>query len=335
MHAARKAKLEKESAEVMEGLEPRPWFDGAGGTGYIPGMGIGAEYRTDAELQRLLKVQAEEHQSGTGERLEAQIAILEAKIAKGSGDADALKKKLDLSQRLLKGAKGAEKLKERPAMKPGNGTFHGDGEKPFEYMGSEYMDEQGLRRMLRKADAEYQSKAGERMEAQIAAVNAKIAKGDGDADALKKKLELSQRLLKGAKGAEKLKERPVMKPPSKDATLAEEPAEHMPDAYLSAHDLERKLAKDDEAWEKSYVAKLEGEIPRLQAKIAKGDGDVDAVKKRLDLAGRLLKGALQVPKLKERAAFRGPTEVTGRLSGTVMLHPKNVRAMIRTIRASS
>jgi len=334
--AERTAKIEKQLAEVIETLGAKPWTDGAGGTGYIPGPGVGDLYMTELELERKLKNDFAAHAESAPARYEAEIASIEARLAKGGGDADALKKRADTLKRLLKGSLGEVKLKERKSFNPGNGAFRPESEKPLEYMGSEYLDAMGLRRALRKADEEHNAKTGERLEAEMAALDAKIAKGEGDVDAFKKRREMCGRLLTGFKGAVKLKERPAMKPPSTDVHLAsEKPLEHMHSAYFSAHDLERELAKADAEHWKLFAAKLEAEVPGLEAKVAKGEGDVDAAKKRLEVVKKLLKGEKGAEKLKERPALKGGVKVSNaRMSSTVMMHKINVHRMLKSMRAT-
>lgn len=182
---------------------------------------------------------------------------------------------------------------------------------------------------------EHEAAAGSRLEAEIADLEAKVAKGEGNVDVMKARAEMCKRLLQGAKGFAKLKERPPYKPTPGDYhpkyDLEHNPG-GKPDTYYSAHDLERKLAKDQGDWDKGYVGRLEAEIADLEGKVAKGEGNVDAMKSRIEMCKRLIAGAKGAEKLVERKKFKSkPSMSNAKLSPTVMLHPRNVASMMRTL----
>ena len=112
----------------------------------------------------------------------------------------------------------------------------------------------------------------------------------------------------------------------------------MPDVYLSAVELERKLREDDLVAAAARTKKLEAEVARLKAKEAAGTA-AEEEKTRLALAARLLKydkGSAELLKTRTGGAtFRSGSgeggAVGSRLSSTVMLHPVNVRRAMASL----
>ena len=110
------------------------------------------------------------------------------------------------------------------------------------------------------------------------------------------------------------------------------PVEHMPDVYLSAIDLQRKLVADSKAADEASAAKLKAQVEALAKKAAEGKIE-DLEKRRLDTGQKLLKGAKGLVKLAERHKFKnGAGDAVGsRLSSSVMLHPSVVRAALASM----
>jgi hypothetical protein len=58
--------------------------------------------------------------------------------------------------------------------------------------------------------------------------------------------------------------------------------------------------------------------------------DGDGAKRRLDIFSRIIKGEERAVKLAERPAMKpNPPTINFRMSGSVMMHPINVRAVLR------
>lgn len=118
--------------------------------------------------------------------------------------------------------------------------------------------------------------------------------------------------------------------PITPAAPLSKPAEHMPDQYLSVHDLPRKLAADAKAADEASLAKLQKAVETLAAKAAAGSID-DLGKRKLETGKKLLKGAKGSEKLQERKKFKlSAGDATGqRLSSSIMFHPSCVRAALK------
>lgn len=355
--------VEKKAAWVEKARESalgesisRQFFDGA--LEYIPGPGcVGSEYMTQHEVDRFLAKREEGHRARVIAAFEAKIEALKTKVA---GGADDLKGKLEITEKLLKGEHGAEKLKERPPFKPALSGFEPKHEKP-ERKPDEYATIHEVMRALDKADRERNKKELAAAEEALPKHEAALAAGVGDADKLKLAVEHTKRMIKGLKGLIVMGERPKFKPNSLDVQLASaKPAEHMPvrsdacrslcfffrfnylsltshprprprpqDVYMSAFELERKLKSEEAAWQVKHTEKLEAEAARLAAKAAAAPLD-DMQKRRSEIVTKLIKGEKSAAKLVERKKFRsGSGDATAsRFSSSVMLNKVNIRKML-------
>ena len=103
----------------------------------------------------------------------------------------------------------------------------------------------------------------------------------------------------------------------------------MPDVYMSALELERKLKSDDDAFAVKHLAKLEAEEAKLAAKAAAGTID-DNGKRRHEVIKKLISGEKSAGKLVERKKFKpGSSDCAGmRLSCSVMMHPLNLKSAL-------
>jgi hypothetical protein len=349
--AKRAAAMDKARAEVLDTLEDHAWFDGA--ITYIPPPSIGDEYLNVSDLERRLKGMKAEAAAKYTARLEGDLAALTALVEAGKGDvlkkrynmdADIAKRFCELYARLLKGEAGAAKLAERPAMKPGLGQFHPDSEKHAEHMPDPYITELELMRKLKKGELAHWEEFRERLVKEVEWLTANAENGDKlkargiDADMAKRKAEIYSKLIKGELAAAKLKERPEFKPNNPSwHPESEKQAEHMPDTYFSAVELDRELAKRDKVHWEQYKEKLTKEVEWLAANAENGDKlkarglDGDTAKRRVEIFSKIIKGQEKAAKLVERPALKpNPPTQAFRLSGTVMLHPINVRKMLRS-----
>ena len=156
-------------------------------------------------------------------------------------------------------------------------------------------------------------------------------------DIAKRKLEIYAKLVAGEKKMVALAERPAFKPNDKSwEPDSYKPAEHLHTKYFSAVELDRELARRDKRHWEEYTEKITKEVEYL--KKIKDDGeklkkwvlDADAAGKRIETLGRIIVGQGKEKALSERPAVKPsmPTSVT-RLSGTVMLHPLNLRKALR------
>jgi hypothetical protein len=345
------ATIEKDRAEMLENADGgHPWFDGA--IFYIPPPSIGAEYLNMTDLNRRLKAMEAEAAAKYKARLEGDAEKIKALMEGGKGDIlkkrynmdmDIAKRFVELYARLLAGEAAAEKLKERPAMKPSMGHWKADSEKPAEHLPDPYMTELELHRKLKKDEPAHWAAFKARLEAEIVWLNANMGDADKlkarsmDADVAKRKVEIFTKLIKGEDMLAKLKERPSFKPNNPSwHPESEKQAEHLPDRYFSAVELERELAKRDLAHWEAYTAKLEAEVAFLtknaedSEKLKKLALDSDGAKKRVEILGRIIKGQGAAKKLAERPAMKpNPPTINFRMSSTVMLHPRNVLVALR------
>lgn len=319
----KKAQLrETGRVEALEASVSRPLFDGR--LTYVPSPAVGAEYMTQYDVERKLKHEDELRRPARIAAYEAQMESLKAKVAAGDDNAKA---KLALTEKLLRGEKGGEKLDERPVFKRGlHGTEFQSG--PIEHLPEPYITEVELMRSLHKADEARPKQQLASFEEELPKLQAKIAAGEGDVDGLKKRLAYVQSSIKAIKGLEKLEERHEFRPTNRDAASGMSKAlEHLPEPYMSAVGLERHLKAKEAARGEQTIKALEAEIEKLQKKAA--DGSIDDIgKRRLEIAQKLLKGEkVAMTKLVERPTFKaGAGDPTAtRLSSTVMLHPLNVR----------
>ena len=207
--AKKAAWVEGARTEALAASQPQKYFDGA--MTYIPPPSIGADYMTQHEVDRMLRAREGEHRLEVIASLEARVEKLAAAAAGGAEDA---KPKLELAQKLLRGEKQWDKLAERGAWKGGAGAFTPASSKHAEHLPDAYRTELELMRDLHKEDLKRPEKDKERLEKEIPALEAALAAGKGDADQLKRRLEVAQKLLKGVKGAAKLQERVDFKPTS-------------------------------------------------------------------------------------------------------------------------
>ena len=202
-------------AKMMSDSVPRKMFDGA--MTYIPGPATGDEYMTPHDLERVARTKEAGHRDGRIAMLEGKVAALEGKAAKGED----VKEKLEKARLLLKGEVAEKKMLEERAdkkWKNGAGSFTPASSKHAEHMPDEYTTQFELMRKLHKADLERPLKDKARMEAELPRVQAQLAKGEGNADFLKKREGFLQAML-AAKLPNKddFKE---FKPSSKTVTLA-------------------------------------------------------------------------------------------------------------------
>jgi hypothetical protein len=202
-------------AKMMSDSVPRKMFDGA--MTYIPGPATGDEYMTPHDLERVARAKEAGHRDGRIAMLEGKVAALEGKAAKGED----VKEKLEKARLLLKGEAAEKKMLEERAdkkWKNGAGSFTPASSKHAEHMPDEYTTQFELARKLHKADLERPLKDKARMEAELPRVQAQLAKGEGNADFLKKREGFLQAML-AAKLPNKddFKE---FKPSSKTVTLA-------------------------------------------------------------------------------------------------------------------
>lgn len=348
----RAAVVEKAREEMIENATAgHAYFDGA--IMYIPPPTIGAEYLNVTDLGRYLKAMETEAANKYKTRLEEDLNKLKALMEGGKTevlkkrynmDADAAKRFCEIYERLLKGEAAAEKLKERPSFKPGMGPWHPDSEKPAEHMSDPYMTEFELLCKLRKDEVKHWEAFKVKLEAEIewltanASNDEKLKTRSMDGDMAKRKIDIYSRMLKGETATAKLSERPSFKPNNPSwHPESEKQAEHLPDKYFSAVELDRELARRDKKHWEEYKEKLEHEVEVLtkigddSEKLKSRGIDGDGAKRRIEIYSKIIKGEEASKKLLERPAMKpNPPTAQFRLSGTVMLHPRNVRAALRS-----
>ena len=202
-----------EESKAHDPKNPRK-LDGA--IMYIPGPASGDEYRTAHDLEREAREKEAGHRDARIAALEGAVAKLEAKAAKGED----VKEKLDKAKVLLSGEKKEKKmLEERTAKwKNGAGSFAPDSSKHAEHLPDEYQTEHELMRKLHKADLERPLKDKARMEAELPKVQAAMAAGKGDPDALKRREEFLKKMI--AAKIPKPEDVKEFKPPSRVVVLA-------------------------------------------------------------------------------------------------------------------
>jgi hypothetical protein len=200
-----------------------------------------------------------------------------------------------------------EKMMEESVPRP---NFDGSSSYiPPPAVGSEYMTQHEVDRLLKKKDEEHRLEVMANLEKRIE----KLAAAGDDAKA---KLETAKKLLKGEKQWDTLNERkPWCNGAGPFLPQSSKWPEHLPDEYRTEMEVMRALNKEELKQPERDKEKLEKEIPALEAKIAAGTGDVDMMKRRLEVARKLLKGVAGLGKLAERPDFKPPNvkvETAGR-----------------------
>jgi len=179
----------------------------------------------------------------------------------------------------------------------------------------------------------------ERVEKKIEWLNKNIDNAEAlkkmamDGDVAKRKVEIFTKLVKGEVMAAKLLERKPFAPTNPSwAPDSSKPAEHLPDKYFSDVELQRELSKRDKKHWEEYTEKISKEVEYLTKikddaeKLKKWALDGDTATKRVETLKLIIKGQKSEAKLAERPAQKPPQPLgVGRMSGTVMLHPINVR----------
>lgn len=179
-------------AKALEASVQRANFDGA--LTYIPGPATGAEYMTAHDLERAARVKEAGHRDERIAALEANVARLAARAAKGED----VKAQLDKAQQLHKGEVREKKMLEERADKKwvsGGGAFTPASSRHAEHMPDVYATELEVMRRLRKEDLERPEKDRARMAAELPRLQAAIGKGEGNVEALKRREEFLKRML--------------------------------------------------------------------------------------------------------------------------------------------
>ena len=143
------------------------------------------------------------------------------------------------------------------------------------------------------------------LEASVAKLEEKGAKGDD----VKEKLEKAKALLKGEKDEKKMLEERADKPwiggAGKFTPDSSKHPEYLPDEYLTELEVARKHSKEDKARPLKDKARMEAELPKLKAKIAAGEGDVDNMTRRLQFLEKMI--AAKIPKEEDIKPFKPPS----------------------------
>ncbi len=159
--------------------------------------------------------------------------------------------------------------------------------------GDEYMTAHDLERAARVKEAGHRDERIAALEANVARLAARAAKGE-DVKAAQEKAEL---LLKGEVREKKMLEERADKKWKGGAgsftPASSRHAEHMPDEYATELEVMRRLHKEDLARPEKDRARMAAELPRLQAAIAKGDGNVEALRRKEEFLKKML--AAKVP----------------------------------------
>ena len=340
-----------EESKAHDPKNPRK-LDGA--IMYIPGPASGDEYRTAHDLEREAREKEAGHRDARIATLEGAVAKLEAKAAKGED----VKEKLDKAKVLLSGEKKEKKMLEERTVKwkNGAGSFVPDSSKHAEHLPDEYSTELELMRKLHKADLERPLKDKARMEAELPKVQAAMAAGKGDPDALKRREDFLKKMI--AAKIPKPEDIKEFKPPSKVVVLASRcggglflrpiararphppfalsffspapygaPAEHIPNPYISLFELERKLKKDLKERDAKTLEAKAAEVEKLGKK--KADGTISEHEaRRLAAYTQIVKGEkAAIVMAAERKGFRAGagSGTASRLSSSVMFHPVNMK----------
>jgi hypothetical protein len=344
----RAAETEKRREEALAS-EPVMNLDGA--SMYVPPPGVGAEYLNSTDLERAMRRIGDEKTEAYRARLAKDLEAIKAIATDGEKlkkrynmDADIAKRFIEIYEKLIKGETQYDLLMtDRHAFVPSMGPPQLESSKFAEHMGDPYFSDVELQREIARRDKKFMGAFGERVSAQMAW----LEKHKEDAEALKKrsmepdiakrKLEIYAKLVAGEKKMAALAERPSFKPNDKSwEPDSYKPAEHLHTKYFSAVELDRELARRDKKHWEEYTEKITKEVEYL--KKIKDDGeklkkwvlDADAAGKRIETLGRIIVGQGKEKALAERPAVKPsmPTSVT-RLSGTVMLHPLNIRKALR------
>jgi hypothetical protein len=299
-------------------------------------------------MRRIGDEKTEAYRARLARDLEAIKAIASdgEKLKKRFGmDADIAKRFVEIYEKLIKGEASYDVLMtDRHAFVPSMGEPKLESSKFAEHMGDPYFSDVELQREIAKRDRKFMGGYKERVEAQIAWLekhkedSEALKKRSLDPDVAKRKLDIFAKLVKGEVMAAKLTERPAFKPNDKSwQPASSKPAEHLHSQYFSAVELDRELARRDKKHWDEYTEKITKEIEYLKKikddgeKLKKWALDADAAGKRIETLGRIVVGQRKEKALAERPAVKPsmPTSVT-RLSGTVMLHPINIRAALRS-----
>jgi len=342
--AEREADNEKRRAEVLAS-EPVMNLDGA--SMYVPPPGVGAEYLNSTDLERAMRRIGDEKTEAYRARLARDLEAIKAiasdgeKLKKRFGmDADIAKRFVEIYEKLIKGEAAYDVLMtDRHAFVPSMGEPKLESSKFAEHMGDPYFSDVELQREIAKRDRKFMGGYKERVEAQIAWLekhkedSEALKKRSLDPDVAKRKLDIFAKLVKGEVMAAKLTERPAFKPNDKSwQPASSKPAEHLHSQYFSAVELDRELARRDKKHWDEYTEKITKEVAYLTKikddgeKLKKWALDGDAAGKRIETLGRIIVGQGKAKLLDERPAVKPsmPTSVT-RLSGSVMMHPLNIR----------
>jgi hypothetical protein len=347
--AKRQADTDKAREELLA-TEPHMNFDGS--SMYVPPPGVGAEYLSVHDMERDVKKRLAEATTAYRERLARDLEIIKANATNGeflkkryAMDEDIAKRFIEIYEKLLNGEKNFDTLMtDRHAFVPSMSEPQLESSKPAEHMPEPYYSEVELYRELAKRDKKHLAGFKERVEKKLEWLQKNLENSEAlkkqamDQDIAKRKMEIYQKLIKGEVTALKLTERKAFYPTEPNwHPDSSKPAEHLPDKYFSSVELDRELARRDKKHWEEYTIKITNEIEYLTKikddaeKLKKWALDQDAAGKRIETLGRIVKGQKSELKLAERPAQKPPTKDPGssRLSGTVMLHPINVRKALR------
>jgi hypothetical protein len=182
--------------------------------------------------------------------------------------------------------------------------------------GDEFQTAHDVARAARAAEAGHRDARIAALEGTLARLEAKGAKGED----VKEKLDKARALLRGEVAEKKMLAERLEKWRCGAGSAAPPPAkhaEHMPDEYATEYEVMRRLHKEDLARPLKEKARMEAELPRVQAALAAGKGDVDNLKKKEDFLKKMI--AAKIPNKDDMKEFK-PT------SKTVVLASRCVRA---------
>ena len=340
----RQADAEKRREEALAS-EPVMNLDGA--SMYVPPPGVNSEYLSIFDVDRAMKRIQGEQVEAYRSRLARDLEIIKSikddgeKLKKRFNmDADIAKRFIEIYEKLIKGETAYDALMtDRHAFVPSMSEPHLESSRPAEHMGDPYFSAVELQREIAKRDKVFMGAYKDRVEAQIAWLEKHkedaeaLKKRSLDPDIAKRKLEIFAKLVVGEKKLAALSERKPFAPnwPGWEPD-SYKPHEHLPDTYYSAVELDRELARRDKKHWDEYTEKITKEVAYLTKikddgeKLKKWALDGDAAGKRIETLGRIIVGQGKAKLLDERPAVKPsmPTSVT-RLSGSVMMHPLNIR----------
>ena len=167
--------------------------------------------------------------------------------------------------------------------------------------GDEYKTPHDLERLAREKEAGHRDARISMLEGNVASLEARAAKGED----VKERLEKAQLLLKGEVREKKMLLERAEKWRSGAGSFtpaSSRHAEHMPDEYSTELELMRRLHKEDLERPAKERARMEAELPRVQAAIAKGEGNVDNLRKKEDFLKRML--AAKLPSKEDFKEFK-------------------------------